>query len=241
MFGYLLDRTESNALERHLRETTQRYEMVIAGTQIGTWDWNVQSGAVAFNDQWAQIVGYELEELHPLSIETWTKLAHPEDLAESGRRLEEHFAGDTEMYEVEARMRHKDGRWIWVLDRGRVVEWDEEGKPLRMLGTHAEITEFKELENELSNALARAELTNAELETQIERSEALASEAAQASRLKSEFLANMSHEIRTPMTAILGFADRAAEQLRLPDPVEAERSGSVDRHDPRNAASTCCR
>jgi len=117
--------------------------LALEGTKAGLWDWNVQTGETEFDERWAEIVGYELEELEPVSIETWEELAHSEDLERSDELLEKHFAGETDYYEFEGRMKHKNGDWVWIQDRGRVVEWDDEGNPVRMVGTHIDITERK--------------------------------------------------------------------------------------------------
>ncbi|MDP3334775.1 MAG: PAS domain S-box protein, partial [Methylococcaceae bacterium] len=100
-------------------------------------------------EYWANIIGYELSELEPISIETWMKFVHPDDAKVSGELLEKHFSGELAYYECEARMRHKDGRWIWVLDRGKVTAWTPDGKPLLMSGTHQEITDRKQAESAL--------------------------------------------------------------------------------------------
>jgi len=118
---------------------------IIEGTHAGTWEWNVQTGECIFNQHWANIIGYELKELEPISIETWMKFAHPDDLKVSGELLEKHFAGQLDYYECEARLRHKDGHWVWVLDRGKVATWTSDGKPLMMFGTHQDITEQKNM------------------------------------------------------------------------------------------------
>lgn len=126
-----------------------RYKSLIEGTNVGTWEWNVQTGQTELNERWANIVGYTLAELAPISIETWMKLAHPDDLEESGSRLNACFEKKTEYYEFEARMKHKNGQWVWVFDRGKVFEWTEDGKPLMMYGTHQDINERKKKEEEL--------------------------------------------------------------------------------------------
>ncbi|WP_372626875.1 PAS domain-containing protein [Arsukibacterium sp.] len=125
------------------------YRSVLEGTRIGTWQWNIQTGDTVFNERWAQIVGYTLDELAPVSIATWLDFAHPDDLADSGKLLEQHFAGKLPFYDSKCRMKHKNGHWVWVHDRGRVVSWTEDGKPLMMYGTHADITEQKMAELEL--------------------------------------------------------------------------------------------
>lgn len=130
--------------EAALTEQTERLRSFIDGTNIGTWEWNVQTGATTFNERWAEIIGYRLAELEPVDINTWLRHAHPDDLEESGARLERHFKGETPFYDYQCRMRHKSGRWVWVHDRGRVVSWTADGKPLMMYGTHADITEMRE-------------------------------------------------------------------------------------------------
>ncbi len=136
----------------------QRNKLVIEGTRIGIWDWNVQTGETYFNERWAEIIGYSLDELQPVSIETWVKFAHPDDLEESNRLLEQHFQGDSEYYDFQSRMKHKSGEWVWVHDRGKVFEWDEGGKPLRMCGSHLDITEIKRLEMSLKRTLQEKEV-----------------------------------------------------------------------------------
>jgi PAS domain S-box-containing protein len=132
--------------ERLLREQRRDLEEFVDSTNFGTWKWNVQTGATEFNERWAEIVGYTLAELEPVSIETWLGLAHPDDLPASEAALEAHFAGETDFYDVECRMRHRSGRWVWVHDRGRVVTRTPDGAPEWMYGTHADITERRRME-----------------------------------------------------------------------------------------------
>ncbi|MDO9554233.1 PAS domain S-box protein [Rhodonellum sp.] len=130
-------------------DARRKHKSVIDGTNVGTWEWNVQTGETVFNERWAEIAGYTLEELAPISIETWMMLAHPDDLEESGRKLNECFEKKSEFYDFEARMKHKDGHWVWVYDRGKVFEWTEDHKPLMMYGTHQDISERKQKEESL--------------------------------------------------------------------------------------------
>ena len=126
---------ESDVVEQ-LGRKSYRLQSCLEGTNAGTWEWNVQTGEARFNERWAEIVGYQLEDLGPTSIHTWLGLAHPEDLERSSEALERHWNGETSFYNLEARMRHKDGHWVWVHDRGRVFTWTEDGKPKWMFGTH---------------------------------------------------------------------------------------------------------
>jgi PAS domain S-box-containing protein len=130
----MVDITEQKQLQIRLAKERERLSNIIEGTQLGTWEWNIKTGATTFNERWAEIVGHTLAELEPISIETWVKLAHPEDLARSTEQLQSHFRREIPHYDCESRMRHKDGHWIWVHDRGKVIEWDRDGKPLMMFG-----------------------------------------------------------------------------------------------------------
>ncbi|MFO7765055.1 MAG: PhnD/SsuA/transferrin family substrate-binding protein [Pelovirga sp.] len=129
---------------------------IIEGTDVGTWEWNVQTSEVIFNERWAEMIGYSLAELTPISIATWMKHTHPDDLKMSEEGLQQHFNGSLDYYECECRMRHKNGHWVWVLDRGKVMSWTNDGKPLMMMGTHLDITGRKQSEE----ALRRSEERN---------------------------------------------------------------------------------
>lgn len=135
-----------------LKQERLELENVINGTRTGTWYWNIPSGHTHFNERWANMVGYTREELHPISIETWMNLVHPDDVKHSEQALNAYFNGETEFYECEARMRHKDGHWVWILDRGQVFQWGENGEPIDMFGTHQDITARKQNEVELALA-----------------------------------------------------------------------------------------
>lgn len=128
-----------------------RLQSIIDSTQLGTWEWNVITGAVTYNEQWARMLGYTLEELKPLDITVWNRLAHPDDLQRSSELLQRHFAGELPFYECECRLKHKEGHWVWVLDSGKVIAHTDEGKPLMMFGSHTLITKRKKDEESLQN------------------------------------------------------------------------------------------
>lgn len=150
---------ERNGAHKRLRSSEQRLREIIFGTNVGTWEWNIQTGAAVYNERWAEILGYTLEELEPVSTQTWQRLTHPEDVEESSQKLSEVFSGKKEAYDCEIRMQHKEGKWVWVLDRGRVVEWSKDGQPLRMSGTHADITRLKKTEEEVRRLAMTDHLT----------------------------------------------------------------------------------
>ncbi len=153
-----LEGKEKKEKEILLHNQQQRLSSIIKGTNSGTWEWNIQTGETVFNERWAEIIGYTLEEISPVSINTWKKFAHPDDLIKSEELLNKHFSGKLDYYECESRMHHKNGEWIWVLDRGKVAQWTEDGKPLLMMGTHQDITESKQVELELRESEERAAL-----------------------------------------------------------------------------------
>jgi len=149
------DYRDKQTSEARLREAREQLDFAIEGSGTGLWDWRVQTGAVQVNERWTQMLGYTLAELSPVDFQTWTHALHPDDVAASQAALQAHFCGATERFVFEGRMRHRDGHWIWILAQGRVVEWDgdDPGRrtPLRMVGTHTDITKHKTLETALEH------------------------------------------------------------------------------------------
>lgn len=129
-----------------------RLQNVLEGTNAGTWDWKVQTGELIVNERWADIFGYTREELAPLDVETWIHHVHPDDLQKAHAKLEANFRRESEEYDVEFRMRHKDGHWVWVNSRGKVLEWSDAGLPLHMSGTHLDVTQRKKAQHDLIQA-----------------------------------------------------------------------------------------
>jgi PAS domain S-box-containing protein len=141
-----------------LREERGRLRNIIEGTRAGTWEWDVQTGATVFNPIWAEMLGYTLAELQPTTFATWERFVHPEDARRTEELLQRHFSGELPYYENTCRMRHRQGHWIWVLDRGRLVSRTTDGKPWKMLGAHTDISAQKAAELELAASEARMRL-----------------------------------------------------------------------------------
>ncbi len=145
--GIAIDITLRKQAENEITAEKNRANNIIEGTNAGTWDWNIQTGEVVLNERWAEIMGCTLQELEPINIQTMINNIHPDDLANA--QLEEHVTKKRNYYDVVFRQPHKSGKWVWVNARGKVVEWTEDGKPLRMSGTHLDITESKNAEDAL--------------------------------------------------------------------------------------------
>jgi PAS domain S-box-containing protein len=144
------DIVQRKRVETALRASEARLNLALHGADLGTWDWHIPSGTVTFNERWAGMIGYTLAELEP-HVRVWETLIHPDDVAHVNSSLQAHLEGRTEAYETQHRLRHKLGKWIWVLDKGRVLERDAQGKPVRACGTHVDITELKQAAAEKEN------------------------------------------------------------------------------------------
>ncbi|HXT66271.1 MAG TPA: PAS domain S-box protein [Nitrospiraceae bacterium] len=154
MSGSCQDITDRKHAEEKLRLSEQRQELALSGANLGLWDWDVSSGKAVFDARWCSMLGYAVDELEP-QVNTWLSLLHPEDVPTIQAILESHLKNETPDYDVEFRVRHQAGRWVWILARGRVVERDHAGAPLRMAGTHMDITDRKQTEDAIREAELR--------------------------------------------------------------------------------------
>lgn len=134
--------------KKELGRSQEQLAMVLHGSGLGSWDWDVAEDRIHFNERWAGMKGYNVDEICP-RMASWQELVHPDELDGVRKLLTQHLEGKTCGYEAEYRVRTKQGDWMWVLDRGRVMERDEEGVPVRACGTHLDITDRKKMEQEL--------------------------------------------------------------------------------------------
>lgn len=162
--AYAVDITRTYELQNEARLHTERLHYVIDGTDAGTWEWDIVTGDIVINERWAEIIGYTVDELEPTNVESWKRLIHPDDLLRAMELLDQHLDGDLNAYDLDARMRHKDGHWVWVHNRGKVFARSSNGRPLRVAGTHIDITQRKRDEAELLAANEALVKSNAELE-----------------------------------------------------------------------------
>ncbi len=148
------DITERIKIEEQRNEERRYLQNIIEGTHAGTWEWNLETGEAVYNERWAEIVGYQLSEIIPFTQKSWEQFVHPEDLKRANALIQKHLAGEVDYYECDIRMRHKDGRWIWIAARGKVTHRTLDGKPLIMSGTHIDATLRCEAEETLRMAHA---------------------------------------------------------------------------------------
>ena len=141
-----------------LKQSQQRLRYALAGSGEGVWDWCIATNETYFSDSWYAILGYQRHELAETAA-TWEQLRHPDDTSENRRRIQDHLDGRTPRYSVEQRFRHKDGHWVWVLDRGSVVEFDADGRPYRAVGTLQDISRRRARQDELDRRAHHDPLT----------------------------------------------------------------------------------
>ena len=210
-----------------LRRAEARWQFALEGAGDGVWDWNISSGHVYYSPRWKEMLGYSVQDIGDrLDERAWR--IHPDDAEATENALLAHLNRQTPLYIAEYRMRDKAGNYIWVLDRGQVMERDDHGKPLRMISTCSDVSQRKFFDEELRQHRNRLQEMVQEQTADLMRAK---SEAEEANLAKTTFLRNMSHELRTPMHAILSFArlgvDRAPDLpvVKLQDYFERIRQG----------------
>ncbi len=197
VIGFVRDITDELDRENEFEKTRERHELTVKAVNDGIWDWDLKKNQIVLSDRWFAQLGYEPGELSS-SVETFRSLLDPLEAERIFDRFQEFFNEDTPLL-LEYRMRHRNGDWAWIECRGSCIERSQDGSPIRALGTHCDISERKNSEQQMKEAMERAE---------------------ESDRLKSSFLANMSHELRTPLNAIVGFSELISTEDLFPEEKE---------------------
>ena len=142
------DITEEYNLQKALRESEQRLRMALQATEEGLWDWHIETGRVYYSARWIDMLGYDSGDILP-DISSWKKLIHPDDLVDVMQKLQLHLRAEAPVFEAEHRLQKNDGSYLWVRGRGKVTEYDNNGRPLRVVGTVSDISEEKEHEEQM--------------------------------------------------------------------------------------------
>ncbi len=153
--------SEHKAAENKLSESEARWKFALEGAGDGLWDWNALTNEVFFSNRWKEMLGYSENEISN-SLDEWLKRIHPDDKEKCLNDLKNYQEGKTSVYQNEHRMKCKDGSYKWILDRGRIIDRDKDGIPLRMIGTHTDIDWQKNiiLELEKRNVFIQTILEN---------------------------------------------------------------------------------
>jgi len=178
------DVTSLHSAQINLKRNEQRLELALQGGELGLWDWDIETGEFLCNNRWFEMFEYEPSEIR-VNFDSWKKMLHPDDLSNVMEIVDQHIQGKSEYFEAEYRLQTKSKHWVWCLSKGKVIDHDKIGKPLRMVGTHLDITARKERESK-------------------ERAFALQQEKLQ--RLKSiDIIAGaIAHRFNNAMTAVIG-------------------------------------
>ncbi len=185
---------------RQLRESEARWQFALEGSGQGVWDWTIPTGDMFFSTRWRAMLGYGPGEIDG-RYEEWNRLVHPDDLPGMLAEIQRHLGDNAPYYHHEHRRMGRDGGWLWVLDRGKVVERGADGRPVRMIGTQTDISDRRAAEDEIRRL-------NSDLERRVDERTA---ELLAANGELDSFAYAVSHDLRAPLRAMTGFSEALIE------------------------------
>lgn len=200
LLSLAIDVTDQKMAEEKIRESEQTLQFVLKGSQLGFWDWNLETGEVKRNERWAEMLGYQSKDVE-FTVKQWVDFIHPDDKAVAIQSIQDHLDGKTPMHRIEYRMIKKNGQPVWILDQAQAVKRDSSGRIIRMSGTHTDITDRKKAEEEIQRQNERLRKTNAE---------------------KDRFFSIIAHDLKSPFNSILGFAELLSQRITEDDYLEEE-------------------
>jgi PAS domain S-box-containing protein len=196
------DVTSYISTQEALREERQRLAWVLDATRPGIWETNLTNLTLTINERWAEMLGHTLQELEPITYETWRGRVHPDDLARANAVRDRHLKGELPFYDCDLRLKHKDGHWVWINTRGRVHQRDNDDRALYMSGTHLDISERVAAQEQI-HAL------NASLEQRVRERTA---ELERTMRDMETISYSIAHDLRAPLRSVNGFAQVIVEE-----------------------------
>lgn len=196
------DVTSYFKVQEDLRHQRQRLAWVLAATRAGVWEVNLADMSLKVDERWAEIVGYRLADLQPLTYATWESLVHPDDLRRVNAERDRHLAGQSPYFECDVRMRHRDGHWVWVNTRGRVNQRDARDSTTLMSGTHIDISERVAAQEEIRALNSGLEQRVCERTAELERT----------MRDMEAISYSIAHDLRAPLRSVNGFASVILEE-----------------------------
>ena len=154
ILGITRDISKRKKVEEALRESEERWQFALEGAGDGVWDFDIPSRKVYRSRRWKEMLGYTEDEITDDQDE-WTNLVHPDDRQQSQENLIRHLKGERPIYTSEHRIKCKDGTYKWILERGKVIRWSEDERPLRIIGTQTDITDRKQSEEAIKKSEER--------------------------------------------------------------------------------------